>query len=556
MEHIVDVIKAEFLEALRGQTDIITEKEYEWAKQNIVVDLCRNPLHGDFFTNIILLFDLEEKEREELISNILKIIQRRYFAQVVVVKPGFINFFLKQEVLSDIVIDINNQKQNYGFFQKKKLLYNLEFVSANPTGLLHIGHARNAAYGDLLSNIWEAYGIVVNREYYVNDGGNQIDNLTISVLARYLQSFDIKAEIPEDGYHANEIIDCANLLKTHFGEMFKDLYINNGKIIGSKKQQNIIKDFSKQYMLDKIKNTLNIFGVNFNIWSFESDVYKFGLIESTIKQLKQNIYVKESATWLKTTLQGDDKDRVLIKSDGTNTYFLPDIAYHNVKFSRGYDQLFNIWGSDHASYANRMKIAMSLLGYDKEKLHVLIMQMVRLVKGGEEFKMSKRTGNSLTLQDLLDTIGKDCARWYLVSQSISSHLEIDVDKATTKDNNNPLFYVQYARARIHQVINNANVSVATTRLVSLTLPSERILLNMLHSYKLQIESIAKNYEVHRLCNYLVQLARHFHNYYANNRIIDENNHPLTIERVSLCQAIMQVIDNGLSLMKITPLNKM
>ena len=491
------------------------------------------------------------------IASILFLGNKKYFSEVKVIKPGFINFKLTNFLLQQVLIDIINEIDNFGIAKKTKLNYEIEFVSANPTGLLHIGHARNAAIGDTLARIWEANGIHVTREYYINDAGNQMEMLAMSVLVRYKQLFGQDVKLPEDSYHGEEIITVASKLKDMYGDKFLNVEFNETGILPEYVKQNAaIKIFSEKYLLQIIRDTLKNFGVSFDIWFSETELYRNNLIKSTMGLLSDYCYVKEGATWLKTTEYGDDKDRVLVKSDGQSTYFLPDIAYHNIKLSRGYNKIFNIWGADHTSYADRMNIAMKILGHNPDKLVTLVMQMVRLVKDGKEFKMSKRSGNSLTLDDLVKAIGKEPARWYLVSQPMSSHLEIDVDKAINNNNNNPLYYVQYAHARINQILSKIERVDLPKNFDLLTSDIEREIIVNLHSYVTTIRKIASSYEVNVLTIYLYNLAKLFHSYYASNKIIDLNNMELTKQRYWLAFCIKTVIANGLALMDIKAANKM
>ena len=557
--NVTDLIKEKINDAINHTIDIIHENNINRDSINVVVERNKNIAFGDFSTKFVLSLGLPPEKAMEYaneIATILLLGNKKYFSEVKVVKPGFINFKLTNYLLQQVLVDIINQIENFGISKKTKLNYEIEFVSANPTGLLHIGHARNAAIGDTLARIWEANGIHVTREYYINDAGNQMEMLAMSVLVRYKQLFGQDVELPEDSYHGEEIILVASKLKELYGDKFLDVkFDKNGIFPEYIKQDNVIKTFSEKYLLQIIRDTLKRFGVNFDIWFSEIELYKNNLIKSTIPLIGNHCYVKDGATWLKTTEYGDDKDRVLVKSDGQSTYFLPDIAYHNIKLSRGYDKIFNIWGADHTSYADRMGIAMKILGYDPKKLVILIMQMVRLVKDGKEFKMSKRSGNSLTLDDLVKAIGKDPARWYLVSQPMTSHLEIDVDKATKNNNNNPLYYVQYAHARINQILSKMKVDLPNN-FDLLTSDAEREIIVNLHSYVTTIRKIANSYEVNVLTIYLYNLAKLFHSYYASNKIIDPNNPELTKQRYWLVFCIKTVIANGLALMDIKAANKM
>lgn len=554
---INDFIASKINDAINHTVDFLNENSIDRNNIKVVVEQNNNIEFGDFSTKFVMSLGLSGDKCFEYATDLATTFtNKKYFKEVTVTKPGFINFKLSDYLLHQILFDIIKKTNKFGIAKKTKLKYNIEFVSANPTGSLHIGHARNAAIGDTLARIWEANGIRVDREYYINDAGNQMELLAVSVLIRYKQLFGEKVELPEDSYHGDEIIAVANKLKEEYGDQLLHVQYNEkGISLAYAKEKQAIKLFAENFLLTIIKNTLEKFGVKFDIWFPETELYKNDSIKIVLELLRDHIYSKDGAVWLKTTEYGDDKDRVLVKSDGNNTYFMPDIAYHNIKLSRGYDKVINIWGADHKSYADRMSIAIQLLGYKKEQLTTLIMQMVRLTKNGKEFKMSKRSGSSLTLEDLINTIGKEPARWYLVSKPISSHLEIDVAKATQNDRNNPLYYIQYAHARIQHILcrkvfklpNNFNL---------LTSKIERQIIVVLHSYVSTLKKIAYSCEVNILTVYLYNLAKLFHSYYASNKIIDESNIELSEQRYWFVFCIKTILANGLALLDIKPANEM
>lgn len=515
----------------------------------------KDPKFGDISSNVLMKSQIEKDIAQIIGKNILKVLPKKMVTKAEIVDPGFLNIWLSPKLKEKILFQALKTGDKFGQCKPKKLFYNIEFVSANPTGLLHIGHARNAAIGDTLARVWEKAGIKVNREYYINDGGNQIDKLALSVLIRYKQLFNIDAQLPEDSYHGKEIIEVAQKIKDECNDKYIDVNHDDQKIIADEQTIRFFKDYSSSYMLNIIKNTLDAFGVHMDIWFHESDLYKKGLIDVALNALAPHTYKAEDALWLKTTELGDDKDRVLIKSDGSYTYFTPDIAYHKIKLSRGYDKLFNIWGSDHKSYADRMNIAIQLLGYKKEQLDILIMQMVRLLKNGQEFKMSKRTGNSLTLQELVDAIGKAPARWYLVSQTLSTHIEIDVDKAVEKSNNNPIYYVQYAHARICKILKNQKYKNARSFSL-LTSDIEKAIIDEINNYIPIIESIAKSCEINKLPVYILNLAKLFHSFYGKCQIINEKNFELSQQRYALCKVVKNTIASALKLLDIDALETM
>lgn len=551
---VISKIKIALKESIGKVCSKNLESQVDLNFLEINVEKTKNIKFGNFSSNVALALQHNTLDKMQLAQAIVDQIDKTMFENIVIAKPGFINFFMKKNILCKEIKKIVKSENKYGKFCNKNLFYNIEFVSANPTGLIHIGHARNAAIGDSLSRIWNYYGIAVDKEYYVNDGGNQIQKLTLSVLIRYLELLNKTVKVPEDGYHGDEIIEVAAALKKTYGDKFLKTKYDDQKVLDVL-SENIIGDFAKKYLMGIIKSHLALLNVEHEIWFFESSIYKNDLISKTMTLLKQHTFIEENAVWLKTTELGDDKDRVLIKSDKTYTYFLPDIAYHSVKFSRGYNKMFNIWGSDHKSYADRMKIAMQLLGYKKDQLEILIMQMVKLVKNGQEYKMSKRSGDSFTTKDLVDLIGKDAARWYLVNQSVDTHIEIDLDKVNEKNSENGLYYVQYAYVRVNQLLNKQKPR-GKISIDLLNLEIEKELINQLIYFRATIENIANSYEVNKLNLYLYNLSKLFHSYYTNNKIIDIENVELSNQRLYLCKAIMYIIKIGLDLLGIGVVEKM
>lgn len=539
----------------------ILKNEFNIDTNNFVVDRNKNILNGEFYTNIAMInckklkinpIDFANKLVEKLLNYKLEI--KKYFEKIKVAKPGYINFYISKNLKADFINYILFTKQEYGFFENKNYLYNIEFVSANPTGNLHIGHARNAAIGMTLSNIWKKYGIKVFNEYYVNDYGNQINILAISVFLKYLEIQNIKVDFKGQYYKSEEVVDIAKQIY----ELYKDKFINekyDQTKIFNEEIFNFFKQYSTNKMLDNIKKDLNDFCVYFDRFSSEKKIYKNNLIESILQKLKNYTYWKDDALWLMTSKYNDDKDRVLIKSDKQYTYFLPDIANHEQKISRFQNtkKIFNIWGSDHKSYVDRMNIALECLGH-KNIMHVIITQMVKLIKNNQEFKMSKRSGNSLTLKDLLKTLGKDGSRWALVSQSNNSQIEIDVDKFQTKSHDNSLYYVLYANARINKILNKANIKKLNINSeLMLNLQKEKELISYLLYFPSLIENIANNYEVNALVNYLYSLCQTFHSYYNDCQILDQNqNTNLLIQRLCLIKAVSNTICSGLNLLNIEP----
>ena len=405
---------------------------------NVILENAKDAKHGDYSTNIAMQLTKRAKKNpriiaEEIVKNFDT--NKADVEKIEIAGPGFINFFLKKTVFTKSIKGIIDLGDDYGKSNSGKgLKYNVEYVSANPTGDLHLGHARGAALGDSLCRLLSKAGYDVTREYYVNDAGNQTHNLVVSAYARYLEALGNESKMPEDGYYGPDII----LLGQMMAEKYKEQFV--GKL---DENYDLIRQISLDYELDKIKKDLNMFGVEFDLFTSEKSIYDKNLVKESIDllQSKGYIYEKDGAIWFRSTDFGDDKDRVLKKSDGSYTYLTPDIANHIEKLNRGNDKLVDIWGADHHGYIARVKAAMQALGYEADKLEVDIIQMVRLIKDGEEFKMSKRTGKAVTIRDLVDEVGVDAVRYFFVMRSGETQMDFDLDLATKKSNENPVYYL-------------------------------------------------------------------------------------------------------------------
>lgn len=376
--------------------------------------------------------------------------QKASIEKVDIAGPGFINFYMKQDFLGEVIETVLEAGDAYGTSKDgngEKV--QVEFVSVNPTGDLHLGHARNAAFGDVLCNLFAAAGYEVEREYYINDAGNQINNLGLSVEARYLQELGQSVDMPEDGYHGQAIIDIAKTLEKEEGDIWAER--------SHEERLDYFKEYGLKASLRNIENDLKDFRVEFDSWFSERSLFKDNQIDDALKVLGAGgyTYEKDGALWFKTTAFGDDKDRVLIKQDGAYTYLTPDIAYHKNKLDRGFDQIINVWGADHHGYIPRMRAALEAMGYPVDKFSVKIIQMVNLFEGGEKVKMSKRTGKAVSLRELMDEVGIDAVRYYFVARSNDSQLDFDMDLAKSQSNDNPVYYVQYAHARICTMLEQA-----------------------------------------------------------------------------------------------------
>lgn len=523
------------------------------------IDKSKHITHGDLNTNVAMLLKRtpigEYLNPFEIAEKIVSKLNKNDFEMIEIVKPGFINFFLKSDTTDELIHTINDQKDDFPHFDKIDEIVSVEWVSANPTGYLHIGHARNAVLGEVISKLYEKVGYTVIRDYVVNDAGNQMNLLASSVLTRYKQLFNLPVELPDDSYHGEEIKLVATALKEQHGDKFVDVKINENFIIDDESKRKFIRDFARNYLLDQIKHDLAQLGVKLDCYYSEQQTHDENRFPEIIKMLGDNVYQKDGATWLKTTKYGDDKDRVLVKSDGAVTYFFPDIYYHWWKLQRDpkIKKLVHVWGTDHYSYLIRVRAALKCLGYDNadELFQVIFMQMVKLLKNGQEFKMSKRSGKSLTLMDLVNAIGRDAANWFLISVSASNHLELDVDLALKRDSNNPLYYVQYASARANQLLVKSNYTFdPSVKYLDLNTDIEKEIINMLHFYKQTISYSINNYEPQKLINYIYNLAKLFHSYYEQVKIIDQSNPNLTQQRLGLVWAFSIVLTNALHLVNI------
>lgn len=467
--------------------------------------------------------------------------------------PGFINFYLRSDVIYKSLEALLAQGSSYGNLPAKDHpKIQVEYVSANPTGLLHVGHGRGAAFGSALVNLLRAAGYNVEAEYYINDAGSQIDNLAASVNARYLELFGQTVEFPENGYRGQDIIDTATRIQEADGDKY--LSMNEAERLA------IFKEIALQEKLDKLKLDLQEFNVEFDTWFSERTLHPAG-VEKVCQTLLENgnMYEHEGALWLKSTAYGDDKDRVVIRDNGVPTYLAADIAYHDNKLKRGFDKLINIWGADHHGYICRVKAALAALGYDAERLEVLLLQMVSLFRNGELVKMSKRTGQSITLEELIEEVGTDAARFFFIMRSLDSQLDFDLDLAKSQSNENPVFYIQYAHARICSILRQVEeVGISANSKPNLELlidSSEVALIKKLLKYPEEIEIAAHNEAPHRIATYVYDLAALFHSFYNKCRIIGVDTE-LAQARLALVMGVKYVLVHGLSILGVSALEKM
>lgn len=513
--------------------------------------------HGDFASNIAMVsakaFRMPPRKIAEIITSFIDL-SGTLFNKFEIAGPGFINFFFGEKFYCDILEDIQQMGDKYGhsyYGQGKKVM--VEFVSANPTGPMHMGNARGGALGDCLAAVLDAAGYNVWREFYINDAGNQIDKFGMSLDIRYQQIFkgEDQVELPEDSYHGEDIKDLAELFAKEHGDSFLQK--------SEEERRKALVDFALPRNIEKMKQDMKKYRIEFDEWFHESVLHNDGEITDTIQILKDRglTYEKEGALWYKATLFGSEKDEVLVRQNGNPTYFAADIAYHRNKFYvRGFDTCIDIWGADHHGHVARVKGAMDAIGLDGSKLDVVLMQLVKLVRNGEIVKMSKRTGKAIQLSDLLDEVPVDAARFIFNMRESNSQMDFDLDLAVQQDSQNPVYYVQYAHARICSILKalyNDGIKArkcTQEELALLTAPEELDLIRHLGDYTNQIISSAKDYDPTKITRYAIALATLFHKFY-NSCHVKGNDESLTQARLCLCLCVRTVIRNVLSMLKIT-----
>jgi arginyl-tRNA synthetase len=518
-----------------------------------VVEVPREKNHGDFATNIAMVMAKEARKAPRQIAEIIVEgleLKDTHVKRVEIAGAGFINFHLSLEWLHQIPPVVSEMDARYGttsYGRGRKV--QVEFVSANPTGLLHMGNARGAALGDSTANILKAAGYEVSKEYYINDTGNQIENLGKSLESIYLQKHGINAPFPEEGYHGEDLKDTVDKFIAKYGKKYADT-------AEDLRRERLI-EFALDEKLSHIREVLESFGVKYDVWFSEQSLHDSGELEKTISELKDRgyIYEKDGALWFESTRFGDEKDEVLVRSNGIPTYFAADIAYHKNKFERGFDWVINVWGADHHGHVNRMKGAMEALGYNPDQLHVIIMQLVRLLRGGEIVRMSKRSGQYITLQELVEEVGADAARYFFVMRSADSHLDFDLDLAKSQSQENPVYYVQYAHARICSILRQAQegkIQLKTADKVDYRLLTEEVELDLIRKIVELPEIIAgaaKALEPHRLTKYAHELAGSFHSFYTQCRVLNDDKE-LEQARLALVNAVRITLRNVLYLIGI------
>ena len=518
-------------------------------EQMVMVERPRDPKMGDYSTNIAMrLAKTLRRKPADIAADLMPVIRKNLpeASSVSVAGAGFINFMMSGSALSNVINTILDKGGEYGKNDSgkgEKIL--VEYVSANPTGDLHCGHARGAAWGDAVTRLLNASGYDCLREYYVNDAGNQVNMLALSLIARYREYFNLPFELPEDGYHGEDVRNIARQIAEEDG----DKWLN----CDEEERMEYFRNEGIERELDKIKRDLALYRVSFDSWVHERFFYEnnSARIQKVLDTMQEKglTYEQDDALWFRSTEFGDDKDRVLKKSSGLLTYLTPDIANHVYKLERGYTKLVDLLGADHHSYVKRMNCALEALGYPKGSLEVDLIQMVRMVENGEEVKMSKRTGNAITLRELCEDVGVDAARWFFVSKEVGTHMDFDMNLAREKSNDNPVYYVQYAHARMHNVLHKEGTPefVRQDSYGLLNDPKELALLKQISEFPRTVADAAKIRQPNRICGFCLQLARDFHSFYNSCRVSDPENPELTNQRLGLVYACMITLKNALDL---------
>lgn len=547
--NIIEKVKSTLIEEIKAS---IKKANLAEDIPEIKVEIPKDTKNGDYSTNIaMVLTKIAKRNPREIAQAIVDNLDtsKANVKQVDIAGPGFINFYLDNQYLTAVIPEAINKGDKFGCAEESKntnIL--LEYVSANPTGDLHIGHARNAAVGDSLANILIAAGYNVTREYYINDAGNQITNLARSIETRFFEALgDTSHEMPADGYNGKDIIEIGKDLADKHPEM---------KDYSDEERLKTFRQLGVDYEMDKLKKDLADFNVHFDNWFSETSLYENGAIDNTLAKMNELGYTYEAdgATWLRTSDFKDDKDRVLIKKDGTYTYFTPDTAYHYNKINRGNDILIDLMGADHHGYINRLKASLETFGVDSDRLEIQIMQMVRLMQDGVEVKMSKRTGNAITLREIMDEVGIDAARYFLTMRSPDSHFDFDLELAKEKSQDNPIYYAQYAHARICSILKQAKeqgVEVTDDADFS-TITNEKAidLLKKIAEFEPTIESAAESRAPHRLTNYIQDLASAFHKFYNAEKVLTDDAEK-TKAHIALVDAVRITLHNALALVGVS-----
>ena len=518
----------------------------ELQEDNIVIEIPKDKSHGDYSTNVAMqLTRILKNNPRKIAEGIMEALDKDAadIESCEIAGPGFINFKIKNTSLAKIIETVLAQGDNFGHNDTgHNIKVNVEYVSANPTGDLHLGHARGAAWGDSITRLMKASGYDVCREYYVNDAGNQIINLGKSLQARYREHMGLDFVLPEDGYHGEDVKKIA----IELAETYKDTYVEENE-----ENLKFFKEKGIEFELNKIKR-------DFDVWSSEQKIRDDGKVEAALKVLDEKgmTYEKDGALWFATTKFNDDKDRVLRKTDGSYTYLVPDIAYHKDKLDRGFDMLVDLLGADHHGYIPRLKASIEALGNDPDKLQVDIIQMVRLVENGEEVKMSKRLGNAVTIRELCDEVGVDAVRYFFVQRAVDTHFDFDLGLARKQSNDNPVYYAQYAHARMCSILRQAPEMKEAENFDLLTHEKEIALMKYINEFTNVVADAAKTRSPHKVCNYIQKLAAYFHSFYNACKVIDMEHEELSAQRLALLKATKITLKNALELIGVEAIEKM
>jgi len=506
---------------------------------------------GDYSTNIAMVLSGQLKMRpRDIATQLTKEWNTNLFKKIEIAGPGFINFFISEDGWQDFIEEIIKNKRNLFLNMGKGQNINIEFVSANPTGPLHIGHGRGAAVGASLSSLLTKTGFNVINEYYINDAGNQMKNLAESLYLRYMELLGEKITLEKDHYKGEYIINTAKRFRSKFGDKYKDNF-----------EVELFKNYAVEEILNGIKKDLNYFRVNFDKWFSEKTLYEDGVVKNTLDFLnsKNLTYKKDGAVWFKAEQYGDEKDRVLIRSNGEPTYFFGDISYHKNKIQRGFDKIINIWGADHHGYEARLRGVLKAIGIDEKKMSVIFIQLVSLIRESKPVAMSTRSGEFITLKDVLDEVGVDATRFFFVMRRSDSHLDFDLDLAKKESSENPVFYVQYAHARIASILRLAKKDGINLENIEfnkkLIKKNEIEIIKKLLQFKTVLEISVRELSPHRIPFYLIELAREFHQYYNNTKILVDDLATRQV-RVTILILIKKVIAEGLEIIGVNAPEKM
>ena len=536
--------------------DVVNESfNYNPEDGLVMIETPKDNSNGDYSTNIAMrLTKILHQNPQIIAKTIVEGLTKKLddVDKIEIAGPGFINFWIKKTALADIINTAISLNEDFGKNDSGNGLKILvEYVSANPTGPLHCGHARGAAWGDVICRLLKKSGYDVLREYYINDAGHQIDMLGESIYQRYLESYGLEFHLPDDGYHGQDVKEIMEEIKKDVG----DKYLHTTK-------EEAVKFFrweGRTRELERIKKDLKYYRCEFDSWVSEQWIVDENRVEKSLEKMIEMglTYQQDGALWFKSTEYGDDKDRVLKKSDGYYTYLTPDIANHMYKYERGYEKLVNLWGADHHGYIARMKAAIQALGHQKDSLEVDLIQMVRLVENGQEVKMSKRTGNAITIRELVDDIGCDAARYFFISKAVDTHMDLDLGLARSQSTDNPVFYAQYAYARICKLLKQAPELTVLDHYDLLTDQKEVELLKLMGSFTKVVADAAATRAPNKMCNYIQKLSQAVHAYYGSDcKVNDPNNAELTSQRVALLSAVKITLHNALDLIGVDALETM